>query len=139
MARYEHLPIYADAYRLAVCVEEQVSTFSNRHRAALGADLRQQCRLMIRLIILANSQPKRRLTDQGYLAERSGPPRLETCRSLYVATDPPVGNTHAIGLRDCLVNVLVEDNPPGRSGTVQPRLVPAAVAADEIICLLRSP
>lgn len=57
MARYEHLPIYADAYRFAVCVEEQGSAFSIRHRAAFGADLRRRCRLMIRLIILANGHP----------------------------------------------------------------------------------
>ncbi|MGE0371874.1 MAG: hypothetical protein AB7Q01_08305 [Gammaproteobacteria bacterium] len=42
MARYEHLPIFAEAYRLAVYVEQQVQGFSSRHRPALGADLRHQ-------------------------------------------------------------------------------------------------
>lgn len=34
MARYEHLPIFADAYRLALLVEQLVSEFSNRARQA---------------------------------------------------------------------------------------------------------
>ena len=59
MARYEHLPIFADAYRLALQVEAEVAFFSARHRAGIGADLRGQYRLALRLIIEANSQADR--------------------------------------------------------------------------------
>ncbi len=55
MARYDHLPVFADAYRLALLVEQLVGEFSNRARPALGADLRGQVRLILRLIIRANS------------------------------------------------------------------------------------
>ena len=60
MARYEHLPIFADAYRLALFVEEQVGGFANRQRVALGADLRAQCRLLVRLVISVNNQTDKR-------------------------------------------------------------------------------
>ena len=36
MARYQHLPIYADAYRLALHVELQVLGFAAKHRPAIG-------------------------------------------------------------------------------------------------------
>ena len=62
MARYEHLPIYADAYRLAVFVEQQVQGFSNKHRTALGDDLRRQSQAILRQIIRANNQRDRRAT-----------------------------------------------------------------------------
>jgi len=65
MARYEHLPIFADAYRLALHIEQQVQGFSGRHRPALGADLRQQCRAVLRLIIRANS-----LADRAAVLEQ---------------------------------------------------------------------
>lgn len=35
MARYEHLPIFADSYRLALLIEQQVAGFPNRLRAGL--------------------------------------------------------------------------------------------------------
>ena len=57
MARYDHLPIFADAYRLALLVEQLVAGFSSRARPALGADLRSQVRLIVRMIIRANSVP----------------------------------------------------------------------------------
>lgn len=44
MARYEHLPIYAKAYQLALYVEQQVHGFPRFHKYALGADLRMLCR-----------------------------------------------------------------------------------------------
>lgn len=40
MARYEHLPIYAKAYELALYVEQQVHGFSRFHKYALGAGCR---------------------------------------------------------------------------------------------------
>ena len=60
MARYEHLPIYAEAYRLALEVEGYVQGFSRFHKHAIGADLRALCRGMLRLIIRANSQSDKR-------------------------------------------------------------------------------
>jgi hypothetical protein len=46
MARVDHLPIFADAYRLALLVDQLVAEFSNRARPALGADLRKQVVLL---------------------------------------------------------------------------------------------
>ena len=40
MARYEHLPIYAKAYELALRVEQEVHGFSCFHKYAIGLDLR---------------------------------------------------------------------------------------------------
>jgi hypothetical protein len=57
MACYDHLPVFADTYRLALLVEQSAGEFSNRARPALGADLRGQVRLIRRLIIRANSLP----------------------------------------------------------------------------------
>lgn len=56
MARYEHLPIFVDAYKLLLQVGTQVQTFSNRHRPALGADLRALSRRFVELIIAANGR-----------------------------------------------------------------------------------
>jgi hypothetical protein len=55
MARYEHLPIYAKAYELALFVEQQVHGFSRFHKYAVGADLRELCRTLLRQIIRANN------------------------------------------------------------------------------------
>ena len=60
MARYQHLPIYADAYRLALHVEQQVLGFAAKHRPAIGADLRHACHGILRLIVRANSETDRR-------------------------------------------------------------------------------
>jgi hypothetical protein len=54
MARYEHLPIFADAYRLALRVDELVEQFPSRARPALGADLRTHSQRMLALIVQAN-------------------------------------------------------------------------------------
>ena len=35
MARYEHLPIFADAYRLAVLIEQVVGGFSEKRFATI--------------------------------------------------------------------------------------------------------
>jgi hypothetical protein len=48
MARYDHLPIWRDAVRLATLLEEAVRRFGKtpspprHHKYALGADLRRQ-------------------------------------------------------------------------------------------------
>jgi len=48
MTRYEQLPIYADAYRLAELAEQQVQGLANTHRAAIGENLRGEAQLMLR-------------------------------------------------------------------------------------------
>ena len=60
MARYEHLPIYAKAYELALLVERQVQGFGRYHKYALGADLRALCRRMLRQVIRANNAAAQR-------------------------------------------------------------------------------
>lgn len=42
MARYEHLPVFKNAYELALLVERQVEKFSRLHKFAIGADLRSR-------------------------------------------------------------------------------------------------
>ena len=61
MARYDHLPIFVDAYKLRVEVEAQVHGFSNRHRAGLGVDLRALSQRFVALIIAANSRREERV------------------------------------------------------------------------------
>lgn len=69
MARYEHLPIYAKAYELAVLVERQVQGFSRYHKYAIGADLRALCRVMLRRVIRANNAVERRADELRALRE----------------------------------------------------------------------
>lgn len=63
MARYEHLPIYAKAYELALYVEQQVHGFSRFHKYAIGADLRELCRAMLRGVIRANNAQTQRAQE----------------------------------------------------------------------------
>ncbi|MHB8808736.1 MAG: four helix bundle protein [Desulfobulbaceae bacterium] len=55
MARYEHLPIYRTAMELCVYLENTVKNFSRYHKYAIGAELRELSREVLRLIIQANS------------------------------------------------------------------------------------
>ncbi len=59
MARYEHLPIYKEAYDLALYFEKAVRGFSRYDKYTLGADLRNLGREILRLIQRANSQEDR--------------------------------------------------------------------------------
>ena len=54
MARYEHLPIFRDAYDLTVHLEKIVRNFSRYHKYTLGTDLRNQSRRVLDLIVRAN-------------------------------------------------------------------------------------
>ena len=63
MARYEHLPIYAKAYELALLVEKQVQGFPRYHKYAIGADLRMLCRVMLRRVIRANNAMSQRADE----------------------------------------------------------------------------
>lgn len=60
MARYEHLPIFRDAYDLAVHLEKIVRHFSRCHKYSLGAELRQGSHKVLQLIVGANSSAERR-------------------------------------------------------------------------------
>jgi len=55
MARYQHLPIWHDANRLLIVIEEAVRQFPRYHKYTLGADLRRQAMNVCRRIIRANS------------------------------------------------------------------------------------
>ncbi len=55
MARYEHLPVFKKAMELTVYLEQVVRNFSRYHKYGIGAELRQQARQIIGLIIKANS------------------------------------------------------------------------------------
>ena len=59
MAQYEHLPIYREAMRLAVHLENTVRGFARYHKYTLGSELRNGSRLIVALIIKANSTPER--------------------------------------------------------------------------------
>jgi len=59
MARYEHLPIFRDAYDLAVHMEKIVRNFSRYHKYALGADLRNKSREILEKIVKANNAGNR--------------------------------------------------------------------------------
>lgn len=63
MARYEHLPIYASAYRLALLIEQQVGGFSRSHKYAVGADLRELSRHILRHIVRANAEHEGRIAQ----------------------------------------------------------------------------
>jgi len=59
VARYEHLPIYRDAYDLTVHIEKIVRNFSRYHKYTLGTDLRNKTRAVLERIIEANNVPDR--------------------------------------------------------------------------------
>lgn len=62
MARYEHLPIFREAYDLALYFEKLVRGFSRYDKYTLGADLRNLSREVLRLIQRANSERERAAT-----------------------------------------------------------------------------
>jgi hypothetical protein len=55
MARYEHLPIFREAYDLAVHMEKTVRNFSRYHKYTLGNDLRDKSRSVLEKIVEANN------------------------------------------------------------------------------------
>jgi len=55
VARYDHLPLWRDAQRLLVALEEAVRGFPRYHKYTLGTDLRRQAMTVCRLIIRANT------------------------------------------------------------------------------------
>lgn len=61
MARYEHLPIFRDAYDLALHLEKIVRHFSRYHKYTLGTTLRQRSQRVLALIADANSSGDERV------------------------------------------------------------------------------
>ena len=59
MARYEHLPIYKEAFDLALYFEKTVRGMSRYDKYTLGTDLRNLSREVLRLIQRANSEEDR--------------------------------------------------------------------------------
>ncbi len=59
MARYEHLPIYRDTFKLYIYCETIVRNFSRYHKYSTGQDLRDLVRKVLRLIIRANHSPRK--------------------------------------------------------------------------------
>jgi hypothetical protein len=59
MAHYEHLPIYREAMRLAVHLENVVRGFARYHKYTLGSEMRSGAHEIVALIIKANSAADR--------------------------------------------------------------------------------
>ena len=59
MARYEHLPIYKEAFDLALYFEKTVCNMSRYDKYTLGTELRNLSREVLRLIQRANSEEDR--------------------------------------------------------------------------------
>ena len=60
MARYEHLPIFRDAYDLTVHIEKIVRNFSRYHKYTLGSYFREWTRNVLDKIVQANSDRENR-------------------------------------------------------------------------------
>ena len=56
MPRTEHLPIYKAAYDLSLWLEQVVRGFSRYHKYAIGSDLREGSRRVLRLVVRANAR-----------------------------------------------------------------------------------
>ena len=65
MARYEHLPIYKEAFDLALYFEKTVRSMSRYDNYTLGTDLRNLSRDVLKLIQRANSETDRVETLKG--------------------------------------------------------------------------
>jgi hypothetical protein len=55
MARYEHLPLFREAYDLTVHLEKIVRNFSRYHKYTLGTDLRNKSRRILDKVVEANN------------------------------------------------------------------------------------
>lgn len=63
MAKYDHLPIYRDAYDLALHIEKIVRNFSRYHKYTLGTKLRESGYRIIERIIEANNRGGKNLQE----------------------------------------------------------------------------
>jgi predicted alpha/beta-fold hydrolase len=64
MQKKERLPIWRDANRLLLEIEQAVRRFPRYHKYAVGADLRQQAMLVCRLLVRALSAENRQRVEQ---------------------------------------------------------------------------
>ena len=55
MAQTDQLPLFKQAYDLCLYLDQIVRTFPRYHKYALGADLRESTRRVLRLVVWANS------------------------------------------------------------------------------------
>jgi hypothetical protein len=62
MARYEHLPIYRSAMKLAVHLENTVRGFPRYVKYTLGSEMRSLSQRIVGLVIVANEQKDKRVT-----------------------------------------------------------------------------
>ena len=58
MARYEHLPIYREAFEMLVYLEKIVRNFSRYDKYTHGTALRQKASEIVSLVVLANATPR---------------------------------------------------------------------------------
>ena len=56
MPRTDHLAIYRAAYDLCLWLEQVVRGFSRYHKFAIGSDLREGSRRILRLVVRANAR-----------------------------------------------------------------------------------
>ncbi|HEB87395.1 MAG TPA: four helix bundle protein [Gammaproteobacteria bacterium] len=101
MARMDHLPIWRDANRLLVVIEEAVRRFPRYHKYTLGTDLRRQamgiCRLIVRAYNEKTNRPRhvRRLSlavdDLKVLVQLGKEVRALWARVCPSATSPASG------------------------------------------------
>jgi hypothetical protein len=68
MAHMDHLPIWRDANRLLVIIEEAVRHFPRYHKYTLGTDLRRQAMGICRLIVRAYHEKDGRVQHVRRLA-----------------------------------------------------------------------
>jgi len=59
MAQTEHLPVYKRAYDLCLYLEQVVQGFARYHKYAMGSELRDTARRVLKLIVRANARPDR--------------------------------------------------------------------------------
>ena len=62
MARHEHLPLYKTSLELCLLLETAVRQFPRYHKYAIGNDLRQEARNLIRLVVRANQARNKQQT-----------------------------------------------------------------------------
>ncbi len=68
MEKKERLPIWRDANRLLLEIEQAVRWFPRYHKYAVGTDLRQQAMLVCRLLVRAlSAEGKQRIEQVGRL------------------------------------------------------------------------
>lgn len=69
MGRYEHIPVFQSAYRLTFDVHKTAALFKREDKYALGQALKQQCNLILKLIILANRSDNKATLLENLAAE----------------------------------------------------------------------